>query len=483
MRVLLMNVSDIHVGKTSDDWDLEASDIGAFPPMGILYLAGAVRAAGRHEVSVLDCILDRLTPEEVVERVKAYNADVVGFTVYTPNLYDALVISRKVRQALPGVTLVWGGPHTMLFPAESMAHPEVDFLITGEAEETFPAFLDALESGADMGHIPGIWLREAGSVKNTGLPAYVQDIDALPFPAFDMLDFKRYYSAIGTGLPVGTICSSRGCPFHCTFCCKPYSTYRSRSVANILAEMESYYAHGIREFFFFDDLFNATPKRVKDIAQGILEKNWTDVVWSFRGRVDAVDEEMLSQAKKAGCRQILFGVEDASDAGLKAIKKKITMDQVRRAVRLCRKFGILSSTNWIIGFPHHKTRQDVLDLINNAVAIDSDFAQFNICIVYHGTEIFAEGTAKGLFDKDIWRKHALAPAPEFIEPLWEEHLSRRELSELLKQCYRRFYFRPIFILRKVLRVRRLSELMLFARGALTLLGIKGKKRKKQQVAK
>ena len=153
MRVLLMNVSDIHVGKTSDDWDLEASDIGAFPPMGILYLAGAVRAAGRHEVSVLDCILDRLTPEQVVERVKAYNADVVGFTVYTPNLYDALVISRKVRQALPGVTLVWGGPHTMLFPAESMAHPEVDFLITGEAEETFPAFLDAQESGADMGHI------------------------------------------------------------------------------------------------------------------------------------------------------------------------------------------------------------------------------------------------------------------------------------------------------------------------------------------
>lgn len=477
MRVLLMNVPDAHVGKTTDDWDIEASDIGAFPPMGILYLAGAIRAAGHHDVRLLDCILDRLTPEAVAEEVKAYAPDVVGLTVYTPNLFDALIVSRKVRQALPDVKLVWGGPHTMLFPQESMAHLEVDYLVTGEAEETFPMFLDALESRSDFSSIPGVWYREDGDVKNTGSPGYVKNIDELPFPAIDLLDFKRYYSAIGTGLPVGTICSSRGCPFHCTFCCKPYSTYRSRSVQNILAEMETYYARGIREFFFFDDLFNASAKRVKDIAQIILQKNWTDVVWSFRGRVDAIDEDMLKLAKKAGCRQILFGVEDASDEGLKAIKKKITVDQVRRAMQLCRKFGILTSTNWIIGFPHHRTRQDILNLIDNAVSIDSDFAQFNICIVYDGTEIFEEGVSKGLFDRDIWRKHAHDPIPNFIEPIWEEHLSRRELSELLKLCYRRFYFRPISILRKMMRIRSLSEMMLLARGAFTLLGIRGYKRK------
>lgn len=477
MRVLLMNVPDAHVGKTTDDWDLEASDIGAFPPMGILYLAGAVRAAGRHEVRVLDCIVDRLSPDMIASRVKDYAPDVVGFTVYTPNLFDALIVSRRVRQALPGVKLVWGGPHTMLFPDESMAQPEVDFLVTGEAEETFPAFLDALGSGTGYDHIPGIWYRDGAVVKHTGPAAYVQDINALPFPAFDMLDFRRYYSAIGTGRPVGTICSSRGCPFHCTFCCKPYSTYRSRSVENILAEMERYYAEGIREFFFFDDLFNASAKRVKDIARIILEKHWTDVVWSFRGRVDAIDEDMLKLAKKAGCHQILFGVEDASDEGLKAIKKKITVDQVRRAMQLCRKHGILTSTNWIIGFPHHRTRQHILNLIDNAVSIDSDFAQFNICIVYHGTEIFEEGAAKELFDRDIWRKHALNPIPNFIEPIWEEHLSRRELSELLKLSYRKFYFRPISILRKLMRIRSLSEMMLLARGAFTLLGFKGYKRK------
>lgn len=480
MRVLLMNIPDSHVGKTTDDWDLEASDIGVFPPMGILYLAGAIRASGRHEVALVDCILERLSPEDVVARVEAFAPDVVGMTVYTPNLFDALLVSRAVRKALPGGILVWGGPHTMLFPEESMAQPEVDFLITGEAEESLVAFLNAQEDGTSLDVIPGVWYRDQGTVKNTGDPGYIKNIDALPFPAFDLLDFKRYYSAIGTGLPVGSICSSRGCPFHCTFCCKPYSTYRSRSVENILAEIEQYYAQGIREFFFFDDLFNASSKRVCSIAQGLLDKAWKDVVWSFRGRVDAVDEDMLRLAKKSGCRQILFGVEDASEEGLRAIRKKITPEQVRQAMKLCRKVGILTSTNWIIGFPHHRTREDVLRLIEDAVSIDSDFAQFNICITYHGTEIFDQGVAKGLFDKDIWRNHARDPIPNFVEPIWEEHLSRSQLSQLLKRCYLRFYFRPIPILRKFFRIRRLNEFLLFVRGALTILGIKGYHRKRHQ---
>ncbi len=479
MKILLLNVPDAHVGKTTDDWDLEATDIGVFPPMGILYLAGALQAGGKHEVALIDCILDRLDPEEAAARAAAFEPDVVGLTVYTPTLYDALILTRRLRERLPKARIVWGGPHVSLYPDESMAQPEVDYLVLGEAEESFPAFLDALEHGRPFGDIPGIVWREGATVRRSGEPGYVHDIDAIPFPAFDLLPFKRYFSAIGTGMPVGTICSSRGCPFHCTFCCKPYSTYRSRSVDNILDEIAAYYAQGIREFFFFDDLFNASAKRVSAIAQGILDRGFA-IVWSFRGRVDAVNEDMLRLAKRSGCRQALFGVEDATDEGLRRINKKITVEQVRRAVRLCRKCGILTSTNWIIGFPHHKTREDVLHLIDTAVSIDSDFAQFNIMIAYDGTAIFQEGVAKGLFPADVWRGHAAAPVPNFVEPIWEEHLSRAELSQLLKQCYRRFYFRPLSILRKLLRVRRFGELALFAKGALTLLGIKGYHRKTHQ---
>jgi len=477
MKILLTNVPDLHVAKTTDDWDLEASDIGIFPPLGLMYLAGALRAQGRHEVKILDCVLNKYSLEEIARIAQEYQPDLVGLTCYTPTLFDAIRLSAKFRELLPSATIVWGGPHTLLFPMESMEHPEVDILVLGEGEEVFPRLCDALEDKTPLDGIPGLVLRQGWEVRQTGEPGFVQDINTIPFPAFDLLEFNRYYSAVGTGKPVGTICSSRGCPFHCTFCCKPYSSYRSRSVDNILEEMSAYYAQGIREFFFFDDLFNATPKRVIDISQGILDLGM-DICWSFRGRVDAVTPEMLRLAQRAGCRQIFYGVEAATDEGLKEIRKNITLAQAHGAVQMTRKAGILSSTNWIIGFPHHKNRNDVLELIDTAVSIDSDFAQFNICIAYHGTQIFEAGIKADLFNPDLWRNFARKPIANFVEPIWEQYLSRQELSALLRLGYRRFYFRPLPALRKLLRVRRLAELKLFAKGAITLLGIGGYHRKK-----
>jgi radical SAM superfamily enzyme YgiQ (UPF0313 family) len=477
MKILLTNVPDLHVAKTTDDWDLEASDIGIFPPLGLMYLGGALRAQGRHQVKIIDCVLNKYSLNQIATIALEYQPDIVGMTCYTPTLYDIIRLSAKFREVLPGATIVWGGPHTLLFPMESMVHPEVDILVLGEGEEVFPALCNALEDKKPFEAIPGLVYRDNGEVRRTGDPGYMRTIDDIPFPTFDLLDYRRYYSAVGTGQPVGTICSSRGCPFHCTFCCKPYSTYRSRSAQNILDEMSEYHAHGIREFFFFDDLFNATPERVIEISQGILDRK-LKVNWSFRGRVDAVTQEMLRLAKKAGCRQIFYGVEAATNEGLKEIRKNITIEQARQAVRWTNKAGILSSTNWIIGFPHHRTRQDILDLIDVAVSINSDFAQFNICIAYHGTQIFEAGVRAGLFEPELWRNFASSPIPNFVEPIWDKNLSRQELSELLRLCYKRFYFRPVPILRKLLRVRRMAELKLFAKGAMTLLGIGGYHRKK-----
>ena len=200
-------------------------------------------------------------------------------------------------------------------------------------------------------------------------------------------------------------------------------------------------------------------------------------MWSFRGRVDNIDDEMLSMAKKAGCRQILFGVEDATDEGLAAIKKEITISQVKRAIALTRKAGIVSNTNWIIGFPHHKTKKDVYDLIKMAIKVDSDYAKFNICIAYHGTEIFAEGVKLNVFNPDIWRDYVKNPIPNFVVPIWDQYLSRQDLSKLLSLCYYRFYFRPKQIMRRIMAMKSFLEFKLLVKGALTILGFKGYHRK------
>ena len=476
MKTLLMNIPDVHVAKTTSDWDLSADDIGVFPPIGIMYVAAAVQAHGGHEVKLLDTMIDRLSPQQIVQKVKEYDPDVVGITVYTPTLYDALLVCHAIKEATPDKIIVWGGPHTSEFPDECLDNEDlVDYIVMGEAEETFPSLLDSLEKGESPEGINGISFKKNGEVIRPPDRGYIKDIDSLPVPAFELLDFKKYYSAVSTGGPIAAVCSSRGCPFLCTYCLSPYKKYRSRSVEGIIAEMKVYYDKGIRDFFFFDDLFNITAKRLKAIGEGIKETGW-DISWSFRGRVDAIDNDSLAVAKKSGLTQIFFGVEAGTDEGLKAIKKKLTLQQVKKTVNLCKAHRIKTSTNWIIGFPHHKTREDVIKLIDTAIEVNSDYAQFNILIPYHGTEIFDEGVKEGLFDKELWRDYAKDPVPSFLEPVWEQNLSREELSDLLKLCYKRFYFRPIPIVKKLFTIQNWGEFKLHVKGALTLLGFGGYRR-------
>lgn len=471
MRVFLTNVPSFNTSKVSTDWDKGSDGNGLFPPVGLMYLAAALLRHGRHQVKLVDWSPDELGHDQLAALAKEFNADLVGISTFTPQAYDVLRLSRTMRQTLPSAKIIWGGPHTLNFHRECMVHPEVDFVLRGEAEESFPAFCDALEDGLPFDHVPGLLYRQDGQVVETGEPGYIKDIDSVAFPAFEVLEFKRYFSILGTGELVGTICTSRGCPFHCTFCTRPYATsYRSRSVENILAEMELYLAHGVREFFFFDELFNITTKRVKQIAEGILDKGW-DIYWSFRGRIDGVDEEMLQIAHQAGCRQIFYGVETGTDEGLKAIKKHITVAQTRNVLEMTRRAGIISSTNWIIGFPHDKTEQDLLHTINTAIELDSDYAQFNILIALPNTEIFDEGVKLGLFDPEVWRNFAKNPIPNFMEPTWEQYFTRDQLSHYLKMAWRRFYFQPRKVVRMVLRIRSLREFALHVRGAMSLLGV------------
>lgn len=475
MKVLFINPPDRFVAKTTSDWDIKASDIGIFPPIGLTYLAGALQAKTNHDVRIYDSLLEGDLEDDINKQVLAYKPDLIGMTAYTPTFYDLLKTAENIKKVWPHAHICVGGAHTYLFGRETLAHSVFDSVALGEGETVIVELANALKRGTSLEQVRGLLVRKEGQIVETGKAGYHEQLDELPYPAIDLLSYNRYFSAIGTGKSVGTILTSRGCPYSCTFCCKPYRSYRMRSVAHILGEMKLYLNRGIDEFFFFDDLFNISPQRVMDLSRAIIDNGWK-IVWSFRGRVDRVTDEMLAIAKRAGCRQILFGVEAATDEGLKAIQKNISIGQVADAVRVCRRNGIASSTNWIIGFPHHRSREDIMDLIRTAVRIDSDFAQFNILIAYQGTDIFREGCARGLFNAEIWRDFVLHPVPHFTEPIWDEFFTREELSEMLRLCYKKFYFRPRVIMRRLKDIRNVQHLLLHVKGALTLLGFGGYRR-------
>jgi radical SAM superfamily enzyme YgiQ (UPF0313 family) len=470
MRVLLINPPNYHAAKSSSGWDVGIDNIGVYPPMGLLHMASYMRAHTDCEVRILDAIVDKLSYEQIRDYAREFKPDLVGVTSFTLTFYDVMQTIKAVKKACPKTHICVGGPHTVFWSEEIASKPEVDSVLRGECDITFTKLARALDRGEDITKVGGIVVEKEGRIIKNDEVGIVKNLDELPPPAFELVPYKKYYSLNSKEKSIAVIISSRGCPFRCSYCEVFNKIYRKRSVDNIMEEIKTYYGKGIREFLFFDDLFNITPQRVIEVSERIIEEG-LKIRWTFRGRVDQVTEEMVAAAKKAGCTLISFGIEDYTDEGLRRINKNITTEQVLRAINIVKKHGIETSTNWIIGLPWHKSERDVMELLKFAKKVDSTYAEFTILVPCYGTQIYKEGVKKGVLKEGVWREYAKNPKPDFFIPLWEEHLNREKLSYLYHKCYLGYYYRPSYILRSLLKTKSPRELCRKALAALKVLGI------------
>lgn len=472
MKILLINPPRFDIVKwTANDWELDLGDISSFPPLGLMYIASYIKKHTDHDTKIIDAVAERLSYEALGKILSDYKPDVAGISSFTYTFYDALKTARLIKELSPSAHISIGGPHTSLFPEETMTHEEFDSLVIGDGEIVFKEIIDCIDEGRSFDAVSGdILYRQKGALKKIQGRRYLKDLDSLPFPAIDLVDYKKYYSPFGKETTMATICTSRGCPFQCTYCQVPDKQYRMRTAQNIIEEMLFYYDMGIRFFYFFDDMFNITSKRVMEVADSILQSRMAgNISWLFRGRVDSISEEMFKVAKEAGCRQILFGVEDYTDEGLKKIKKKITIKQAFDAVRLAKKYGIQTSTNWIMGLPNHKTKKDLYDLVDTSIKIDSDYAQFSILQLLPGCEMYNEAVAEGVLNPNHWREYVLSPKADFHVELYTKYFGARELSDIYREAHLRYYKRPAYILKTLFKIRSLKEFISKARAAITIL--------------
>ncbi|MFH1800882.1 MAG: radical SAM protein [Candidatus Omnitrophota bacterium] len=478
MKVMLISSLPKEGAYATADWNPTPDSAGEFPPIGLSYIAGYLIDRTHHEVVVLDAVSEHLDYPQIEARLLAFRPDIVGTTIFTPTFYGNLVLAKSVKRVLPKCYVCMGGvQHVRMFLEETLNHPEIDLLVRGEGETIFANLLDALENDRPLDTVDGISFKRNGKTISPGREGYVDDINSLPSPAFNLLPFKLYKNRVGTGKQIGVVLTSRGCPYVCTFCDHPYRTFRKYSLDRIMNEMNFFYERGVREFVFFDDMFNVTSDRAIEISEGIIRR-FPGIVWSFRGRADQITQEMIEKVKKAGCTQAMFGLEAAKDEDLKAIKKNITIEKFLNGIRLCKKNGLSTSANYIIGLPTHKSRKDVLDMLDFAIKSGTDYAQFNILLPYAGTEIYAEAVRQNIIPGDFWKNYILNPQPNAYIPVLEQHLSRKELSELLLLSFRKFYLRPSKILEKVLSVRSFSQFMMSLRGMFVVMGFGGFRRKK-----
>jgi radical SAM superfamily enzyme YgiQ (UPF0313 family) len=421
-----------------------------------MYLAQGLRHKNSEfEVQILDAVAEKLDYRQIIDRVKEYGPQIVGLTAFTFTFYDVWYTAMELKKECPGTPVAVGGPHMYIFGYETMGHECFDYGVIGDGEDVFSELCRALYKEKEIPRLPGLLYRQDGDITGSGI-SQIDDLDSIAFPAIDLIDPFKYYSSIGSRKAVA-ICTSRGCPYRCTFCQVPHTRYRMRSTENIMQEIDFYVGKGITDFFFFDDLFNISRKRVIEISNQITKRG-SKIGWMFRGRVDQIDDEMLKAAKKAGCHTISVGIEDSTNEGLKAIKKKITIEQAYNAVRLIRKNKIRCSTNWIIGFPHHKTGRDLDHLLKTALKMDSDYAQFGILQCLPGSELYDEAVSEYGIDPDAWKNYVLHPAREFTPPIWEKHFTKRELFDFYEKAFREYYIRPKVIVREMLSIRSWAEM-------------------------
>lgn len=459
MKILLLAVP-VKYQITGDSSDVIFNEnLGFYPPLGLVYLYSSLKQTRPYDdIRIIDSMIEGFDEKAVVEHVLNFQPDIIGITVLTFLLVDVYTCVAAIKQMYPDVLIVLGGPHINLFPEEVLDNPNVDYVITGEGERSFPMFVDRIAQGIEPTSVPGIFYRSSkGAIKQGPPPVLIENLDELPLPDFSVIPVKKYLTVVDSG-PSATLITSRGCPNRCIYCDRPQmsNVYRAHSPHRVFEEISRLCSSGIDTFQIFDDTFTINKKRVIEICQ-LVEKGNLDISFSARSRVNTVDEEVLSALKRAGCRRLSFGVEAASNHLLKALKKGTTIEQALHAFSLCKKIGIETLADFIIGGPD-QTRADVEETIDFAVKLDPTYVQFTIMTPFPGTELYRTGMARGVITNDYWREFARNPAEDFETPVWEEHLKRDELLDLFSKAYKCFYHRPAFILRELFKVRSFGEL-------------------------
>lgn len=447
---------------------------GFNPPLGILSLAGFLETHSSFSLELIDAQPKGYTYEQLEEILAAKDADVVGITAMTFTLIDVFKTVRLVRKVIPKAKIVLGGPHVHLYPQETIRHPEVDFLMQGEGEVAFLQLLNNLDHPAAWPLIKGLVFKdEQGKIVDNGIAASTENLDELGMPARHLLDVGDYTSLLGRDNVITTMFTSRGCPYRCTFCDRPYSPvlsgFRCRSAKHVADEMEICLALGIKEAFIYDDTFTVRRDRVFELCDEI-ERRKIKFRWDVRAHVNTMTPELLQRMKQAGCDRIHYGVECGNDRMLKVIKKNATVAKVREVVGQTKAVGMEVLCYFIIG-QQTETASDVNDSLNLARQLDPNYVHFTIFCPYPGTEIYAQGLESGVIKQDVWREFSENPRDGFELPVWEENFTRQQLREMLVNCYKSFYLRPRYIARNLLRIRRFGELKRKLRAGLSVVGM------------
>jgi len=331
----------------------DSIDLGQHVPLGLLAVAAVAHARG-HEIQVIDSNDAQLglaagarLALAVTERLEAFEPDLVGFGSISASYPLTIAMATEYKRRNPTRIVVLGGPQASVVARETLyAFPEIDFIIRGEADLSFPDFLDRLAGRGDISKTDGLTFRHEGEICEHAMGAF-PDLAQLPLPLYHLNHHIDRETTLALEL-------GRGCPYACTFCSTNdffRRRFRLKRPEQVLGEMrELAKRYGTSRFELVHDMFTVDRRKVIELCD-VFSLAQEPFTWSVSARTDRVDPELLRRMHDAGCRGIFYGIETGSQRLQKVIRKRLDLGTAREALKVTSNLGMHSVASLIIGFP------------------------------------------------------------------------------------------------------------------------------------
>ena len=413
----------------------ETSPAGSMlPPVDLASVAATIKSKG-HQAEILDLRLHDDPWSKYLNELEKFQPDAIVLNLTTTSAtHDYQLIASTPAH----IKKICFGTHAQEM-VDYNFNKGVDFILLGDPEAAI-ASLISFDMDGRLAH--GVMTPQ----KNQTTPNYLEDLNALPKPALDLLDMKKYHAPyIKSGHSFTLLLGGRGCPYLCTYCLYPVlfgNKYRLRSVINIVDEIEeNYQKHGINEFLFLDATFNSSSQRVNNFCEELLKKDFK-VTWACNMRVTPISIHMLQLMKRAGCSRIFFGVEDQDL--LDETKKATTSHSTENAFKMARKVGI-STVAFTMLFPREDLNENQYSkqILSTLNYLKADAFQCNVAIPFPGTAMYKK-------------------EPNGVEPIWSKYDPHGELLpykanidlvRVKKKVYRGFLISsPFLVLKAIFRM-------------------------------
>ena len=448
-------------------------------PIGLLMLLGVLEEKG-YKPKIIDCYAEKISLDQLDLQLGKINCNIFGISGTTNTRFESFAIAKAIKSHFDESVVIYGGVNSTFTWEEVLDNViDIDIAVKGEGEETIVELMNFLiRKEGKIENIKGISYRNQGEIIDNGNRPFVQDLDALPYPSFHLINCDSYdFDLPYSNKRAGIILSSRGCPAKCDFCSTGFmwgKQFRFKSPKAIADEVEflidNYKVEGIK---FIDDAMTWNKSKYNEVLDEFLRRK-IDFQWVCESRVSSLDKDLIKKMKAMGCIRIGLGVESGSDKILKRIRKGTTVEKVKQVVDWCVETGMKVKAYFIIGHPEETVHdaRETIKLIKELRRKGCHAVVSYGTVIFPGTEVETFARKNGLLPRNFsWTLpyHEEKTSKMFGQDprspvLIQKQLGIQEIEHLKYMLLKDYWFSKAYIFNNILP--RLCSI----NGAISIIG-------------